>query len=290
MPNELSAARWIRPTTLLLLALPVLAATAAAATAATTLATTTTTFTTATAETTDIAPTPPPTPTEMVLLPGGTFVMGREGAVGDNPAREVTVASFFIDVHEVTNAQYAAFCAATDRQLPRLWGDPAHRCGPGYPDHPVVCVSWLGARAYAEWAGRRLPTEAEWEYAARGGLVGEAYPHGAGIDSTLINYSQAGYDETLTVGSLPANGYGLYDMAGNVVEWVADRYEPDYYRTGPATDPPGPERGKFRVIRGGGWYSGPACVRVDFRNALPSNFADFNVGFRCAQDAAANGR
>lgn len=279
MPCEPNAARWVWPTILLLLALPFLAAATV---------TTETTDTTETAETTTAAA-PPPTPTEMVILPGGTFVMGREGDVDDNPAREVTVTSFAIDVHEVTNAQYAAFCAATDRQLPRLWGDSAQRCGPDYPDHPVVGVSWLSARAYAEWVGRRLPTEAEWEYAARGGLVGEAYPHGTGIDSTLINYSQAGYDGTLTVGSLPPNGYGLYDMAGNVVEWVADRYDPDYYRTGPATDPPGPERGKFHVIRGGGWYSGPACVRVDFRNALPSNFVDFNVGFRCARDVAESG-
>jgi formylglycine-generating enzyme required for sulfatase activity len=167
----------------------------------------------------------------------------------------------------------------------RLWGAAAHRCGPDYPDHPVVSVSWYDATAYAEWVGKRLPTEAEWEYAARGGLKGASYPQGAQVDSTQTNYSRSGFGGTLAVSSLPPNGYGLHEMAGNVVEWVADYYDNDYFRTCPVANPPGPESGKFRVIRGGGWYSGPGCVRVDFRNALPSNFGDFNVGFRCAKDA-----
>jgi formylglycine-generating enzyme required for sulfatase activity len=222
-------------------------------------------------------------PAGMVLIPGGTFGMGMHGGE-DNPLHEVTVSPFYLDKTEVTNAQYFAFCTETERSLPIFWEMERFRCGPDFPDHPVVGVSHYDAVAYAEWAGKRLPTEAEWEFAARGGLEGKKFPHGDEPDAEYINHKRAGNEGTLPVGSLLPNAYDLHDMSGNVREWVLDRYDPDYYLEGPTEDPQGPEKGRFRVIRGGGWFSGPVCNHIDRRNGLPSNFGDFNVGFRCARD------
>jgi formylglycine-generating enzyme required for sulfatase activity len=189
-----------------------------------------------------------------------------------------------MDKHEVTNAQYLKFCEETNRKLPEFWRMERFHSTVEFPNHPVVGISWRDAQAYAEWCGKRLPTEAEWEYAARGGLSGMDYPNGNSIDSSTANYTEAALDGTMPVASYAPNGYGLYDMAGNVAEWVADYYDTDYYATSSSNNPTGPESGKFRVIRGGGWHSGPFCNRVYVRNALPDNWVDFNVGFRCAKD------
>ncbi|HVP15214.1 MAG TPA: formylglycine-generating enzyme family protein [Terriglobales bacterium] len=224
--------------------------------------------------------------TSMVLIPAGEFSMGREGGP-DNPAHTVRLAAFRIDRYEVTNAEYAEFCKATKRDLPFFWGMQRFHSGPAFPGHPVVGVSWSDAQAYAKWRGKRLPTEAEWERAARGGIAGAKFVGGDALDSTQVNYALSRRDGTMPVGSYAPNGYGLYDMAGNVQEWVADRYDAEYYRTGPAENPQGPEQGKFRVIRGGGWYTGPGCMGVGYRIGLPSNWVDFNVGFRCARDTEA---
>ena len=222
---------------------------------------------------------------EQVLIRGGEFLMGNEEEGDHNPVHIVYIDSFYLDVCEVTNAQYVVFCTETEHKLPEFWGMEEFHCGPDYSNHPVVGVSWGDARAYAEWAGKRLPTEAEWEYAARGGLVGMNYPNGAELDSTMANHTVQGVATgTVRVGSYPPNGYGLYDMAGNVVEWVFDYYQEDYYATSPEKNPTGPEKGKFRVIRGGGWHSGPSCNRTYFRNALRSSWVDIAVGFRCARD------
>jgi len=224
---------------------------------------------------------------EMALIPGGEFLMGDSSDGDHNPVHKVYIDSFFIDKYEVTNAQYYEFCLQSqeEHRLPEFWGSGYFRSAPYFPNHPVVGVSWADAKAYAEWAGKRLPTEAEWEYAARGGLVGKKYPLGDVLDSTLANYTIGGEVIGLVaVGSYPPNGYGLYDMAGNAVEWTLDYYDGNYYAVSPDTSPQGPEKGKFRVIRGGGWHSGPSCNRVYFRNALPGNFRDYNVGFRCAKD------
>ena len=227
---------------------------------------------------------------ELVLVPGGEFLMGHDGDGDYSPIHEVYLDSFYMDKYEVTNAQYFKFCEETERKLPEFWGMAEFHSGPEYPDHPVVGVSWSDAQAYAEWAGKRLPTEAEWEYAARGGLVGTDYPNGPELDSTMANYTIKGTVKgTVPVGSYPPNGYGLHDMAGNVVEWVADFYDGDYYKISPNRNPPGPEKGKFRVIRGGGWHSGPYCNRVYFRNGLRGSWLDFNVGFRCARDLRSSG-
>ena len=227
---------------------------------------------------------PQPLKPEMILIPAGEFLMGADTGKDDSPIHPVYIDAFYIDKFEVTNAQYLAFCEDTGWRLPEFWGMEAFHSTLDFPNHPVVGVSWSDAKAYAEWAGKRLPTEAEWEYAARGGLVGMIYPNGDTINPTLANYRWSGIGGTVPVGSYPPNGFGLHDMAGNVVEWVADCYNADYYKISPLKNPQGPEEGRFRVIRGGGWHSGPSCNRVHFRNALPANWKDFAVGFRCVRD------
>ncbi len=223
-------------------------------------------------------------PAGMVLIPGGKFLMGSEKKGDHSPAHEVRVDSFYIDKFEVTNAQYLEFCRETDRKMPAFWGIDRFRSGTDFPDHPVMGVSCYDAAAYAEWCGKRLPTEAEWEYAARGGLVGMDYPNGNTLDSTMANHAKSGAEGPVPVGSYPPNGFGLHDMAGNVAEWVSDYYDGDYYAESPTENPTGPEDGKFLVIRGGGWHSGPSCNRVYFRNGLRGSWVDFNIGFRCVKD------
>ena len=228
---------------------------------------------------------------ELVLIPGGEFRMGSGLERDHSPVHTVYVDSFFMDKYEITNAKYFAFCQATGHRLPAFWGLERFRSGPDFPAHPVVGVSWYDANAYASWCGYRLPTEAEWEYAARGGLVDKNYPNGDTLDPSEGNFSQSGKGGLVAVGSYAPNGYGLHDMQGNVVEWGRDHYDPVYYATSPKMNPQGPETGglrpepvRFRVIRGGGWHSGLYCNRVYYRNALPANWVDFNVGFRCVKN------
>ncbi|NJK85535.1 MAG: formylglycine-generating enzyme family protein [Bacteroidales bacterium] len=171
------------------------------------------------------------------------------------PEHNVKIDSFYLDKCEVTNKQYYDFCKATNHNLPFFWGMKDFRCGLEFPNHPVVGVSYNDADAYARWANKRLPTEAEWEYAARGGLKGKEFPNGDQIDSTLVNYAQR-YKGTVETGSFQPNSFGLYDMSGNVWEWVADNYRGDYYAVSPAENPKGPERSRFKVIRGGSWPFG----------------------------------
>ena len=221
---------------------------------------------------------------EMVYLAGGQFLMGNNDGDDFSPAHGVELSPFYIDKFEVTNARYLEFCEATGHRLPEFWGMDVYRSSPNYPDHPVVGVSWSDAVAYARWRGARLPTEAEWEYAARGGLEATNFSNSDVFDTTL--YARTGVTGAaapVAVGSFPPNGFGLHDMTGNVVEWVYDRYDAGYYSGSPVKNPTGPGVGNFRVIRGGGWHTGPYCSRVYFRNALKSNWVDINVGFRCAR-------
>jgi iron(II)-dependent oxidoreductase len=224
---------------------------------------------------------------EMALIPAGEFMMGGDTEDDHMPIHKVYVDSFYLDRYEVTNVQFQRYCQETDAEYPEYWGMEEFHCGPDFPDYPVVGVSWREAGDYAEWAGKRLPTEAEWEYAARGGLADNNYSYGGDADTSKANYSVKGreWKGTVPVGSYPPNGFGLFDMTGNVVEWVADFYDEDYYRNSPDKNPTGPEDGKFKVIRGGGWHSGSYCTRVYFRNALRSGWRDIAVGFRCARDA-----
>ncbi len=222
---------------------------------------------------------------KMVIIPGGEFIMGHgENAHHDfHPPHTVKIDSFYMDIHEVTNAQYFEFCQATGHKLPEFWGMDKFRCSLDYPDHPVCGVNWFDAQKYARWAGKRLPTEAEWEYAARGGMAGKEYPWGNYIDSTYANYKKY-YKTSTATGRFSANKYGLYDMAGNVWEWTQDRYAANYYSQSHEENPRGPENGWFRVIRGGSWHSGDMCVRGYYRNGLSPNWVDFAVGFRCVKD------
>lgn len=230
---------------------------------------------------------------DLVLISGGEFIMGlqrkkeelkdKETYIDDH-AHKVYVDSFYMDKYEVTNAQYYQFCKETGRKPPEFWGMNEFHSGLDFPDHPVVGVSYMDAKAYAEWKGMRLPTEAEWEYAARGGLMGKRFPNGDDLDPKLANFASQSKG-TVIVGSYPANKFGLHDMAGNVGEWVADYYGRDYYLKSPYKNPKGPEIGKHRVIRGGGWHSGKFCNRVYYRNSLGAGWRDFNIGFRCVKDA-----
>jgi formylglycine-generating enzyme required for sulfatase activity len=228
---------------------------------------------------------------EIVLIPGGEFLMGSGLDRDHSPVHRVYVSPFFMEMYEVTNLRYLEFCQAMAHRLPAFWGIDRFRSGPDYPAHPVIGVSWLDAIAFAAWRSMRLPTEAEWEYAGRGGLVGKDYPHGDILNPSDGNFSNSGMEGPVAVGSYAPNGFGLYDMQGNVVEWVWDFYDVGYYQSSPSMDPRGPESAdyrpeavRFHVIRGGGWHSGSYCNRVYYRNALPANWVDFNVGFRCVMD------
>ena len=224
-------------------------------------------------------------PTEQALIPGGSFTMGHEkGGEGCEP-HQVTLKPFLMDIHEVTNSQWQAFCEATGRKLPIFWGLERFRCGEQWPDHPVVGVSHGQARAYAAWVGRRLPTEAEWECAARGGLPGKLFDTGDEISDEEANTKAAEIGHSERVATFRPNGYGIYDTVGNVREWVWDYYSDTYFLESPAANPQGPKKTKWRVVKGGGWYSGKGCNWLHNRNAFISAWGDFNIGFRCARDA-----
>lgn len=223
----------------------------------------------------------------MVLIPAGEFIMGKDSEQGSDrsPAHKVKVNAFYMDIHEVTNAEYSIFCKKTNRHLPEFWGIDRYKSGEKYPDYPVIGVSFIDAIAYAQWAGKRLPTEAEWEYAARGGLVGMTFPTGDDIEPYPPELIEEGTGSRLfPVMKRKPNAYGLYDMAGSVREWVLDYYSYDYYKNSPVDNPKGPEDGKFKVVRGGGWKSGDSCKTVYRRNALSAGWGDICVGFRCVKD------
>ena len=180
----------------------------------------------------------------------------------------------------VTVTAYKRFVEATSHAMPK-----ASDFNPnwGKEDHPIVNVNWHDAKAYCEWAGGRPPTEAEWEYAARGGQEGLRYPRGNKISSQNAKYNSR--DGTAPVGSYAANGFGLYDMAGNVSECCSDWYGKDYYASSPAQDPQGPSEGAARVLRGGSWGNGdPRDLRCSFRVRYGPVISYSVVGFRCVRE------
>ncbi len=256
----------------------------------------------------------------MVLIPAGEFQMGTDpseipalvqkykqyGAKAswfeDETSRHtVYVDAFYMDIYEVTNAQYKKFTDVTGHgyRAPPFWSDSNFNA----PNQPVVGVGWDDASAYAGWTGKRLPTEAEWEKAARGGMVGKKHPWGDGeLDGTQCNFADKntnfrwsdnsvndGYEYPAPVGSYRANGYGLYDMAGNVSEWCADWYDKEYYVNSPRRNPKGADSGKLRVLRGGSWLAyGAYFLRVASRSFNYPAYTGHNHGFRCvvaAQDS-----
>jgi sulfatase modifying factor 1 len=233
----------------------------------------------------------------MVRVPGGSFQMGaKSGEAAEGPPHSVTLPTFWIDRNEVTNRQYKRFVDATNRPVPYVaeaWAAPHNwdRAARTYPegqgDMPVVLVSWDDAAAYARWAGKRLPTEAEWEYAARGSKA-TAYPWGDEWDSARCNsLASDPFDETpAPVGSFPrgASWCGALDMAGNVWEWVADWFAADYYAASPASSPAGPATGRYRCMRGGSWGSPSELCRSYSRGFRPPYARSDAAGFRCAAD------
>ena len=255
----------------------------------------------------------------MSYIPAGTFQMGEDidraveacqllyepfatdtcsadwyGAEG--PVHTVTLDAFWMDQTEVTNGMYAqcvesGACSPPGRTSSyshsNYYGDPT------YANYPVMFVNWEQAETYCEWAGRELPTEAQWEYAARGGLAGALYPWGDSFDGSLANFCDAkctlswpnqnfydGYMDTAPSGSFLPNGYGLYDMAGNVFEWVADWYGD--YSSSAVENPTGPDSGDAGIIRGGSWRSYGNELRVSYRSGFTPTNANRTIGFRCA--------
>ncbi len=250
---------------------------------------------------------------KMVYIPAGTFTMGDE--TGDLNGTEnwlkleqhdVDVNAFHMDEHEVTNEQYCKFLNAISvKDDGKRWLDSSgnmliyydssyckiEKSGSkfkpesGYENHPVVCVYWHGANEYAKWVGGRLPTEAEWEKAARGGVAGRKYPNGNTISHDDANYKGTGgkdkWGGTAPVKSFAPNMYGLYDIAGNVYDWCSDYWDVDYYAKSPKDNPTGPSSGNYHVIRGGSWYNDANYIRCGFRlyyDDIGSYF--FGVGFR----------
>lgn len=224
----------------------------------------------------------------MVLLSAGTFKMGSSQSKPDNkPVHAVTLDSFWIDQSEVTNAMYrlcvdAKVCSAPQN---RAYFDQANS-----DELPVVYVNWGQANTYCGWVDGRLPSEAEWEYAARGGLEQKLFVWGdekPSCDPQAPNGEQTtecSPNSAVKVKSFQPNGYGLYDMAGNVWEWVHDWYDSAYYKDSPARDPQGPETGRYRVNRGGSWVESDFLQRVASRNWYEPEDAVKDLGFRCARD------
>ena len=222
---------------------------------------------------------------EMVLIPNGSFKMGdhfSEGKEDELPIHKVSLDGFYIDIHEVTVDQFNQFVNQSGYDYRGDW-NKVTLYSPG-DDYPMNHVNWNDATAYAEWAGKRLPTEAEWEYAARGGLKSKRYPWGDVTDNTKAHYDSwnDGNGTTKLVGSFEANGYGLYDMAGNAWEWCQDWYGENYYSNSLPKNPLGPETGSKRVLRGGSWaHITPDGLRSAYRfNSLP-NVRHALIGFRC---------
>jgi formylglycine-generating enzyme len=253
---------------------------------------------------------------ELALIPAGEFLMGSEDSDPDErPVHSVHLDAFLIGVQPVTQAEYGRFVQATGHRAPAVYELPLvvtaggsgrergfRASGEPYtwadstppPDrlqHPVTLVRYSDAVAYCEWlsdaSGRdvRLPTEAEWEKAARGGLESKRYPWGDRLDRNLANYlldpSQKATQGTTPCRTHPPNGYGLFDAAGNAWEWVGDWYDPQYYSTAPVRNPRGPSEGGLRIVRGGSWLV--ADVRMltcSHRHKVPPDTYSYGIGFR----------
>ena len=245
---------------------------------------------------------------DMVLIPAGEFRMGSNSHVSEKPIHSVYVDAFYMDKYEVTNAEYAEFLNAKGKHADagQTWLQVGsvdarieyvnrfYRAKAGYENHPAGTVTWYGAMAYAVWKGKRLPTEAEWEKAARGGLAGLTYPWGNGIDSTRANYNSH-VGDTTAVGKYTANGYGLFDMSGNVFEWCLDEYNAGFYAVSPSQNPLSGANSiqwildnwtgvkTSRVLRGGSWVTDANDVRCARRDKRTPTYVAGSFGFRCVK-------
>lgn len=247
-----------------------------------------------------------PSHDEMVTIPAGTFLMGSDRKVDRNaypaefPQRKVYLDAYEIDKFEVTTVQFLKFVLATNRHPLIDWQYDGGNFQETMANHPVMHVSWFDADAYCTWAGKRLPTSAEWEKAARG-EDGRIYPWGnepAGL--SRANFGRTGlsgpvrdrperlllYPPIISVDKYEngASPYGVFQMAGNVAEWTADWYDPAYYKKAPDRNPKGPEKGTQRAFRGGGWIDSTPTVRPAQRNGTDPNTKMNWLGFRCARD------
>ncbi|HSC57679.1 MAG TPA: formylglycine-generating enzyme family protein [Nitrospira sp.] len=243
---------------------------------------------------------------DMVRIPAGTFLMGSDKKVDRNaypaefPQRKVYLDAYDIDKYEVTTVQFLKFVLANNRDPLIDWQYDGGNFQETMASHPVMHVSWFDAEAYCTWAGKRLPTSAEWEKAARG-EDGRIYPWGnesAGL--SRANFGRTGlsgpvrdrperlllYPPIISVDKYE-NGvspYGVFQMAGNVAEWTADWYDPNYYKHAPDRNPKGPEKGSQRAFRGGGWIDSTPSVRPAQRNGTDPGTKMNWLGFRCARD------
>ncbi len=216
----------------------------------------------------------------MITIAAGKFIMGSNvGFAYEKPVHAVYLDTYQIGKYEVTVAQYRKFCKATGKKMPKApeWG--------WKDNHPIVNVTWDDAAAYCKWAGGRLPTEAEWEKAARG-TDGRTYPWGNKWDKNKCANGYLSLASTASVGSCPAGAspYGCMDMAGNVSEWCADWFDANYYKASPSRNPKGPSRGGYRVLRGGSWLSYvDDYYRSASRTSLGPHSGLDNSGFRLAR-------
>jgi formylglycine-generating enzyme len=227
----------------------------------------------------------------LISIPEGWFLMGCDvGQDNEKPVHRVWVDEFLLAACQVTNAEYARFLHDTGFQPPPFWSDADF----SHPQQPVVGVSWHEAVRYCEWlsarTGRsyRLPSEAEWERAARGGRDGELYPWGDAPPPSLPGYADRCQSHWKTgpepVGHAEPNGYGLYNMCDNVHEWCSDWYAPGYYEASPERNPRGPETGERRASRGGSWRHHIKMSRCAARSSIPPEFQYADYGFRVACD------
>jgi formylglycine-generating enzyme required for sulfatase activity len=231
----------------------------------------------------------------LVRIPAGWFLMGSEtGQDNQRPVHRVWVDEFYLAACQVTNSEYAAFLGAGSVPPPPFWSDP----NSNHPHQPVVAVSWFEAVQYCEWLSQvhgksyRLPSEAEWEYAARGGIEGKQFPWGDAPPQSLPDYDRRWHHGPEPVGRYAPNGFGLYDICENVHEWCSDWFDPNYYAVLPERNPRGPEAGQRRSSRGGSWRHHIKVARCAARSSIPPEFQYADYGFRVASnlDAVARNR
>jgi formylglycine-generating enzyme required for sulfatase activity len=220
-------------------------------------------------------------------VPAGDFSMGSTtGMADEQPVHTVYLPAYWIDKTEVTNVMYGQCVQSGPCLRPYTNGSNTHinyYSNTQYANYPVIDLKWSSADTYCTWAGRRQPTEAEWEKAARG-TDGRTYPWGNALpNNDLLNFNNP-VGDTARVGSYlhGASPYGALDMAGNVMEWVADWYDAGYYGVSPSSNPTGPAKGQYKVLRGGSWHSDVYTVRSAARYWAAPDTRDIVVGFRCA--------
>jgi formylglycine-generating enzyme required for sulfatase activity len=227
----------------------------------------------------------------MVKIPAGAFLMGNEkGQNNEKPVRTISLDDYWIDKYEVTMAQFYAFVAATGHREPRLAGylsiAAVEMASLLEPDKPVAGVSWEDADAYCRWSGKRLPTEAEWEKAAKG-QGQRQWPWGDEPDPTVVNLEgvEDGVQGTTAVDQFPGgqSPYGVFHMSGNVMEWVNDWYDEHQYKVMPSKNPVGASIGDEKVIRGGSWHDSFRYSHTYSRFKMLPEYRDVTIGFRCAR-------